>query len=74
MIDCITPRMDVEDAGSLIQFIDLFMPHMNMKDPDTFDTAQNVLKVREKIRKMIDPNEEIFQKFAIQCGKDEEHG
>lgn len=62
MIDCITPRIDVEDAGSLIAFIDLFIPHMDMTDPDSRDAAQNVLKVREKIRKMIDPREEIFQK------------
>lgn len=48
MISCITPRIDVEDAGSLIAFIDHFVPQMNRSDPDTNDTVENVLKVRKK--------------------------
>ena len=49
MIACITPRIDVEDAGSLIAFIDHFIPQMDRSDPDTRDTVENVLKVRKKV-------------------------
>jgi len=52
-IPCITPRIDVEDAGSLILFIDHFMPMLDKSDEDSMDTAENVFRVRQKIYQSI---------------------
>lgn len=48
-VPCITPRIDCEDAASLILFIDTFLPYLDMKDQDSRDSAVNVFRVREKI-------------------------
>lgn len=53
MVDCITPRIDCEDAGSLILFIDHFLPMLDVSDPDSKDTAMNVFRVREKIHQAL---------------------
>jgi hypothetical protein len=52
-IACITPRIDVEDAGSLILFIDHFLPMLDKNDPDSMDTAANVFRVRQKLHQSI---------------------
>lgn len=48
-VPCITPRIDAEDAASLILFIDTFMPYLDITDQDSRDSAVNVFRVREKI-------------------------
>lgn len=48
-IPCITPRIDCEDAASLILFIDTFIPYLDMADQDSRDSAVNVFRVREKM-------------------------
>jgi hypothetical protein len=48
-VPCITPRIDCEDAASLILFIDTFMPYLDITDQDSRDSAVNVFRVREKI-------------------------
>lgn len=58
----IMPRIEVEDAGSLILFIDTFTQMMDMSDPDSRDTAKNVLRVRQGIHVMIDPDCELFSR------------
>lgn len=52
-IPCITPRIDVEDAGSLLLFIDHFLPMLDQADPDSKETAANVFRVREKIHQSL---------------------
>lgn len=48
-IPCITPRIDAEDAASLILFIDTFLPYLDISDQDSRDSAVNVFRVREKV-------------------------
>lgn len=48
-VPCITPRIDAEDAASLILFIDTFLPYLDMTDQDSRDTSVNIFRVREKI-------------------------
>lgn len=48
-VPCITPRIDCEDAASLILFIDTFLPYLDITDQDSRDSAVNVFRVREKL-------------------------
>lgn len=52
-IPCITPRIDCEDAASLILFIDTFLPYLDMTDQGSRDTAVNIFRVREKIHMVL---------------------
>lgn len=48
-VPCITPRIDCEDAASLILFIDTFLPYLDITDQDSRDSGVNVFRVREKL-------------------------
>ena len=48
-VPCITPRIDAEDAASLILFIDTFLPYLDITDDNSRDSAVNVFRVREKV-------------------------
>jgi hypothetical protein len=48
-VPCITPRIDCEDAASLILFIDTFLPYLDITDQDSRDSSVNVFRVREKL-------------------------
>lgn len=48
-VPCITPRIDCEDAASLILFIDTFLPYLDITDQNSRDSAVNVFRVREKL-------------------------
>jgi hypothetical protein len=52
-VPCITPRIDCEDAASLILFIDTFMPYLDITDQNSRDSAVNVFRVREKIHMVL---------------------
>lgn len=52
-IPCITPRIDVQDVGSLILFIDHFLPMLNQSDPHSRDTSANVFRVRQKLHQSL---------------------
>lgn len=52
-IPCITPRIDAEDAASLILFVDHFLPMLDITDPDSRDTANNIFRVRQKIHQTL---------------------
>jgi hypothetical protein len=42
-------QLDVEDAGSLICFIDHFLPMVNVKDDDSKQVALTIFEVRNTI-------------------------
>jgi hypothetical protein len=65
MNEFVEATLSVEDIGSLILFIDHFIPMMDMTDPDSRDTADNVLRARENLRKTVDPEGVIFQKSTF---------
>jgi len=52
-VPCITPRIDAEDAASLILFVDHFLPMLDVTDADSRDTAKNVFRVREKLHQSL---------------------
>lgn len=52
-VPCITPRIDVEDVGSLILFIDHFLLMLDKDDQDSMDTAANVFRVRQKLHQSL---------------------
>ena len=52
-IPCITPRIDAEDAASLILFLDTFLPMLDITDADSRDTANNIFRVREKVHQAL---------------------
>lgn len=47
--------LEPEDIGSIIVFIDNFLPFLDKTDEGTRDTAKNVFNAREKLHRALGP-------------------
>ena len=45
--------MDVEDVGSLISFIDTIMPAVDIASPDSRESAERIVKIRNQLREAL---------------------
>ena len=46
-------KMDVEDIGSLISFIDTIMPAVDITDPESKESAERIIRIRNYLRESL---------------------